>query len=164
MPSLMIIASYLMGEGFILFTRSYIFMGGVTPPFDTLKNFTTTYDGIEITLGKEIFVGEKIRAIHNFFPKSRGWIPFLTPLNVHSRILISANFLRTDEIWVLGFLSDTVSFELGLLETIGYFVICLMGEGFIGGVHELFWFLTSFLKKRKRFFASFIYIISGISD
>ena len=26
---------------------------------------------------------------------------------------------------ILEFLSDTVSFELGLLETIGYFVICL---------------------------------------
>ena len=29
---------------------------------------------------------------------------------------------------VFEFLSDTVSFELGLLETIGYFVICLSKE------------------------------------
>ena len=35
----------LMGEGFILLTRGYGFMGGVYhPPFDTLKNGTPTND------------------------------------------------------------------------------------------------------------------------
>ena len=35
----------LMGEGFILLTRGYGFMGGVYhPPFDTLKNGTFTDD------------------------------------------------------------------------------------------------------------------------
>ena len=34
-----------MGEGFILLTRGYGFMGGVYhPPFDTLKIRTSTYD------------------------------------------------------------------------------------------------------------------------
>ena len=35
----------LMGEGFILLTRGYGFMGGVYhPPFDTLKKCTSAYD------------------------------------------------------------------------------------------------------------------------
>ena len=35
----------LMGEGFILLTRGYGFMGGgVPPPFDTLKKCTSAYD------------------------------------------------------------------------------------------------------------------------
>ena len=35
----------LMGEGFILLTRAYVFMGGVYhPPFDTLKVGTSTDD------------------------------------------------------------------------------------------------------------------------
>ena len=34
----------LMGEGFILLTRGYGFMGGVPPPFDTLKIGTFTDD------------------------------------------------------------------------------------------------------------------------
>ena len=35
----------LMGEGFILLTRGYGFMGGVYhPPFDTLKKCTFAYD------------------------------------------------------------------------------------------------------------------------
>ena len=35
----------LMGEGFILLTRGYGFMGGVyQPPFDTLKKYTFAYD------------------------------------------------------------------------------------------------------------------------
>ena len=34
----------LMGEGFILLTRGYGFMGGVPPPFDTLKIGTSTDD------------------------------------------------------------------------------------------------------------------------
>ena len=35
----------LMGEGFILLTRGYGFIGGVYhPPFDTLKNGTSTND------------------------------------------------------------------------------------------------------------------------
>ena len=33
-----------MGEGFILLTRGYGFIGGVTLPFDTLKICTSTYD------------------------------------------------------------------------------------------------------------------------
>ena len=34
-----------MGEGFILLTRGYGFMGGVYhPPFDTLKKCTSAYD------------------------------------------------------------------------------------------------------------------------
>ena len=34
-----------MGEGFILLTSGYGFMGGVYhPPFDTLKIITSTYD------------------------------------------------------------------------------------------------------------------------
>ena len=38
-------AGYLMGEGFILLTRGYGFMGGVYhPPFDTLKKCTFAYD------------------------------------------------------------------------------------------------------------------------
>ena len=37
--------SALMGEGFILLTRGYGFMGGVYhPPFDTLKKCTSAYD------------------------------------------------------------------------------------------------------------------------
>ena len=32
---------------------------------------------------------------------------------------------RINEMRILELLSDTVSFELGFLETIGYFVICL---------------------------------------
>ena len=36
---------FLMGEGFILLTRGYGFMGGVLhPPFDTLKKCTSGYD------------------------------------------------------------------------------------------------------------------------
>ena len=42
-----------------------------------------------------------------------------------SRKLIPANFSRINEMQISEFLSDTVFFELGLLETIGYFVICL---------------------------------------
>ena len=38
----------LMGEGFILLTRGYGFMGGVPPPFDTLKICTSTYDMLQI--------------------------------------------------------------------------------------------------------------------
>ena len=34
----------LMGEGFILLTRGYGFMGVVPPPFDTLKIGTSTDD------------------------------------------------------------------------------------------------------------------------
>ena len=34
----------LMGEGFILLTRGYGFMGGVPPPFDMLKKCTFAYD------------------------------------------------------------------------------------------------------------------------
>ena len=34
----------LMGEGFILLTKGYGFMGGVPPPFDTLKIGTSTDD------------------------------------------------------------------------------------------------------------------------
>ena len=35
----------LMGEGFILLTRGYGFMGGVYhPPFDTLEKCTSAYD------------------------------------------------------------------------------------------------------------------------
>ena len=34
----------LMGEGFILLTRDSSFMGGVPPPFDTLKICTWSYD------------------------------------------------------------------------------------------------------------------------
>ena len=36
--------NFLMGEGFILLTRGYGFMGGVPPPFDTLKIGTSTDD------------------------------------------------------------------------------------------------------------------------
>ena len=32
---------------------------------------------------------------------------------------------KINEIQILAFFSDTVSFQLGLLETIGYFVICI---------------------------------------
>ena len=42
-----------------------------------------------------------------------------------SRKLILAKFSTINEMQILEFLSDTVSFELGLLDTIGYFVICL---------------------------------------
>ena len=38
------IITNLMGEGFILLTRGYRFMGGVPPPFDTLKIGTSTDD------------------------------------------------------------------------------------------------------------------------
>ena len=33
-----------MGEGFILLTKGYGFMGGGVPPFDTLKIVTSTDD------------------------------------------------------------------------------------------------------------------------
>ena len=39
----------LMGEGFILLTRGYGFMGGVPPPFVALRICTFTYD-MELTL------------------------------------------------------------------------------------------------------------------
>ena len=38
-----------MGEGFILLTRGYGFMGGVPPPFDTLK-IGTSIDDIKLKL------------------------------------------------------------------------------------------------------------------
>ena len=43
--SLLLIRDSLMGEGFILLTRGYGFMGGMYhPPFDTLKIDTSTDD------------------------------------------------------------------------------------------------------------------------
>ena len=41
-----------MGEGFILLTRGYGFMGGVPSPFDTLKVGTST-DDIKLKLDKK---------------------------------------------------------------------------------------------------------------
>ena len=42
-----------------------------------------------------------------------------------SRKLIPAKFSKINKMQISEFLSDAVFFELGLLETIGYFVICL---------------------------------------
>ena len=41
------------------------------------------------------------------------------------RKLIPAKFSRINEMGILEFLSDTVPFELSLLETIDYFVTCV---------------------------------------
>ena len=85
------------------------------------------------TKGRD-FHGKKFR---EFGSNSENKIPFLTPGHVdsrklipaksfkinNSRKLIPAKFSTVDEPRIFEFLSDTMSFELGLPETIAYSVI-----------------------------------------
>ena len=70
------------------------------------------------------FRGKKFSWISQILAKFPKINSFVTPKNVYSRKFIPATFFKIGDSRK-SILSDTVSFELGLLETIGYFVICL---------------------------------------
>ena len=94
-----------------------------------------------ITLRKKILREENFANFANFDwiceTKFLFWLPKMSiceneyPRNFWNWWFAKINSRKLSDMRLLQFLSDTVSFESGLLETIGYFVICLSKKVFI---------------------------------